>query len=99
MARIGIALAAFAGGMISGYLGFLDSGEPWDTRKYVATILRSVLSGILFAVGYEIGEEVGVIDYFYAILGGAGVDVLANRISGKFLGSGSFPVPKVKPNE
>jgi hypothetical protein len=33
-----------------------------------------------------------VMDLLYAFLGGAGVDVLGNRIAGK-LGNGSFPLP------
>lgn len=93
MSRVIIALAAFFGGMLAGYLGFLESGESWSTRKYLATIIRSVLGGLIFAVGYPLLAGLGVLDVFYAILGGAGVDVLANRISGKFAW-GSFPVPK-----
>lgn len=95
MDRVIMALAAFFGGMASGYLGFLESGEPWSTRKYVATIIRSILGGLIFAVGYPIGDDgIGVLDFFYGVLGGAGVDVLANRVSGKWLGGGSFPIPR-----
>jgi hypothetical protein len=35
-------------------------------------------------------------DLFYAFLGGAGVDVIGNRIAGK-VGSGSFPLSSGEP--
>lgn len=54
--------------------------------------MRALIAGIIFAVGYDLSESLGILDLFYAFLGGAGVDALGNRIAGKF-GNGSFPLP------
>ncbi len=73
-------------------LGWLESGEPFNPRKFGGSVIRALIAGIIFAVGYQISSPFGILDLFYAFLGGAGVDVLGNRIAGKF-GNGSFPLP------
>ncbi len=87
-----IALAALLGGLAAALLGWLESGEPFNPRKFGGSLIRSLIAAAIFAAGYQSGS-VGVIDLLYAFLGGAGVDVIGNRISGKF-GNGSFPLTK-----
>ncbi|MBI4186266.1 MAG: hypothetical protein HY530_02025 [Chloroflexi bacterium] len=88
-----IALAALLGGIVTALLGWLESGDAFSPRKFGGSLIRSLVAGAIFAVGYQISGGVGIIDLLYAFLGGAGVDVIGNRISGK-LGNGSFPLNK-----
>ena len=77
-----IALAAFGGGMLSGVLGLLDSREKFVWRKFAKSVGFAFLSGIGFAVTFSFTGSVETKDCFLAILGGAGVDSLSNRIMG-----------------
>ena len=96
MDRVYVALAALAGGLFSALMGWLESNEPFDARKYGGSAIRSLIAAVIFAAGYQLSHTtVTVLDLFYAFLGGAGVDAIGNRIAGKF-GNGSFPLPKRK---
>ncbi len=88
-----IALAALRGGIVAALLGWLESGEPFNPRKFGGSLIRSLIAAAIFAAGYQLSGSIGIIDLFYAFLGGAGVDVIGNRISGS-LGNGSFPLTK-----
>ena len=88
-----IALAALLGGIVTALLGWLEVGEPFSLRKFGGSLIRSLIAAAIFAAGYQLSGGVRIIDLLYAFLGGAGVDVIGNRISGK-LGNGSFPLPK-----
>jgi hypothetical protein len=93
MDRFYIAMAALLGGLVAALLGWLESNEPFNPRKFGGSAIRALIAGILFAVGYQLLGTLGLLDLFYAFLGGAGVDVLGNRVAGKF-GNGSFPLPQ-----
>jgi hypothetical protein len=91
MDKLWVAIAAFCGGLVSAGLGWLESHESFEPRKFGSSAIRSLLAAVIFTVGYTFSGGIGILDLLYAFLGGAGVDVLANRISGK-LGNGSFPI-------
>ncbi len=91
MDKLYVAMAAFAGGLIAALLGWLESNESFNARKFGGSAVRALVAGAIFAAGYEYSSSVGILDLFYAFLGGAGVDVIGNRIAGKF-GNGSFPI-------
>jgi hypothetical protein len=92
MERLYIALVALLGGLVAAVLGWLESNEAFDARKFGGSAIRALIASIIFAVSYELSNSLTGIDLLYAFLGGAGVDVLGNRIAGK-LGNGSFPLP------
>ena len=79
---IWIAVGAFVGGIVASILGWLDSGEAFAVRKFGASLVRSLVAGIAFAVAYTYSDSLSPIDFGIAFLGGSGVDVLGNRISG-----------------
>ena len=94
MDRLYVAMTALAGGLVAAFLGWLDSKEPFDARKYGGSAIRALFAAVVFAAGYELSHStVAVLDLFYAFLGGAGVDAMGNRVAGK-LGNGSFPLPQ-----
>jgi len=80
-----LALLACTGGVISALLGWLNSGEAFVTRKFMASIIRAVVAGIVFAIGYTFADGISIVDLFAAFLGGAGIDVLGNRVAGSIV--------------
>jgi hypothetical protein len=91
MDRLYISIAAVMGGVVVALLGWLESSEPFNIRKFGGSVIRALIAGAIFAAGYEMSDSAGWRDLFYAFLAGAGVDVIGNRIAGKF-GNGSFPL-------
>lgn len=79
---IWVAVSAFVGGMVTAILGWLDSGEAFEVRKFGASLVRALVAAIAFAVAYTYSNGLTPIDIGIAFLGGAGFDVLGNRISG-----------------
>ena len=77
-----IGASALVGGMVAAVLGWLDSGEVFKARKFSASIVRALMAGVVFAVGYTYTNSLSPLDIGIAFIGGAGVDVLGNRISG-----------------
>jgi hypothetical protein len=67
------------GGGVSAYLGWADSGEPWDTRKFGASLLRSLIGAATSALTFQGTVTVDVFVCLSAFLIGAGVDVLGKR--------------------
>jgi hypothetical protein len=103
MDKLWVAIAALLGGLVSAGLGWLESKEPFDPRKFGGSAIRSLIAALIFVAGYSFSDSIGILDLFYAFLGGAGMDVIANRIAGK-AGNGSFPLssretPKDMTNE
>lgn len=89
-----IAVAALLGGIVTALLGWLESSDSFNPRKFGGSLIRALIAAAIFAAGYQLSSgSIGIIDLLYAFLGGAGVDVIGNRISGK-LGNGSFPLSK-----
>ena len=77
-----VALAAFGGGIVAATLGWLDSGDFFEGRKFASSVIRALVAGIVFAVGYTLVGTVSIPDIAIAFVAGAGVDVLGNRFAG-----------------
>lgn len=77
-----VALAAFFGGVLSAFLGWCDSHESFDLRKFGKSVGFAFLAALGFALSYSFADSVGARDVFVAILAGAGVDCLSNRAIG-----------------
>lgn len=82
MDPIVIGLAAFCGGILAAVLGWLESQEAFNPRKFGASLIRALVAGVLFAIAYDYGESINTLSILIAIAGGAGVDVVGNRASG-----------------
>jgi len=77
-----IAICAFLGGILAAFFGWTGSQETFNPRKFGASVGFALLAGLGYAVTYSYSETIGVRDYFLAVLGGAGWDVLTNRAVG-----------------
>jgi len=76
-----IAVAALIGGIVAAVLGWLGSQEAFDGRNFGASTVRALLAAVGFAVAYNYANYLTPIDFAMAFLGGAGVDVLGNRVA------------------
>ena len=72
-------LLSVVGGAFSAYLGWLESAEPFDQRKFLASLLRSILGSAVSALALQGIDNVDVFVYLGAFLIGAGVDVIGKR--------------------
>ncbi len=77
-----VVLAAFLGALGSGMAGWWDSNEPFCLRKFMGTVWRAIFAAMAFALVFESTQFTGLYVYIAAFLGGAGVDVLGNRLQG-----------------
>jgi len=74
-----IALVAFAGGLAAAVLGWVDSAEPFNRRKFARSVVAALIAGVGFGVGYSLVGNVTGRDVLLAFLSGAGIDVVSNR--------------------
>lgn len=70
---------SIAGGVTSAVLGWMDSGEPFDARKFGASLIRTILGSAVAALALQGINSVDVFVYLTAFLTGAGLDVLGKR--------------------
>jgi hypothetical protein len=79
---IGVSLAAFLGGIAIALIGWLEQGTSWDTKKFVASLVRSLVGGIGIAAALDYSGATSPIVYLLAFLSGAGMEVGGNRVAG-----------------
>lgn len=79
-----LALAAVAGAIVAALLGWGESHEPFEPRKFLSSLGRAVIAAVIVTVTELLlpGNNVTVKDYLYAFLVGGGVDVFGNRLAG-----------------
>jgi hypothetical protein len=77
-------LATVAGAVTTSGLGWLDSGDPFNLRKFLPGLIRGIVAAIVvFIATYEgwIGE-ITLFTYLGAFIAGMAVDVVGNRLAG-----------------
>lgn len=79
---IEIGLAAFLGGVVTALLGWTESNQPFDAKKFMSSVIRALIAGVGIAAAFDYGGSIGPLSYFIAFLAGAGVDVGGNRVAG-----------------
>ena len=78
-----VGAAAFLGGMITALLGWTESAETFDVKKFMSSVIRSVVGAVVIAAAYDYsGAANPIIAYLMAFLAGAGVDAGGNRVAG-----------------
>jgi hypothetical protein len=75
-------VVAILGTITAAILGWQESGEPFDSGKFLASILHAFIAGAAIIVGFGFGPSINFLDYLVIYLAGAGVDVLLNRVTG-----------------
>jgi len=78
-----LALSAASGCLVASFLGWLSSGENFIARKFLASFLRTIASGGIFATASTLVSGVATWENLVvAFLAGAGIDVVGHRIAG-----------------
>lgn len=77
-------LLSVAGGLFTAILGWLESGEDFDPRKFASSVARAILAGLLSAMVFQDLDPstVTMWTYIIAFLMGAGIDVVGHRAAG-----------------
>ena len=77
-------IATMLGAIVSSFLGWAESDQPFNTRKFLPSLIRGAIAAVLVVVGssYADLESVTLIIYVLVFLAGAGVDVTGNRLAG-----------------
>jgi len=88
LALLWLVLAAFFGGIIAALLGWAGSGEDFKPRKFLSSVLRALIAAFVAAVSYPLIGSVTVPILIMAVLAGAGVDSLGNRLAGSITTTG-----------
>ncbi len=68
-----------AGAIFVSLLGWAESGEPFDLRKFGASMGRAIFAGFASALIFEGTENITLFTYLSALLIGAGIDVAGHR--------------------
>jgi|WetSurMetagenome_2_1015567.scaffolds.fasta_scaffold665689_1 hypothetical protein len=76
-----IAVLAVIGAILAAALGWFESTDPFDGRKFVATVIRGSFGALVLALTTFIDPTIPatVATYLAALLAGAGFDVLLKR--------------------
>ena len=78
---IGIALAAFFGGITTALLGWCEASTRWNWKKFSSSVVRSLIGAVGVAVATDYSGAAAPIIYLLAFLSGAGVEVGVNRVA------------------
>lgn len=71
-----------AGSISVALLGWVESGEPFDKRKFAGSIIRAIIGGFASALIFQGTENLTIQIYVSAFLIGAGIDVSGHRLIG-----------------
>ena len=74
-----IAVAATTGVLLSSILGWLDSKEKFNARKFSKSLIIAGLAGGTFAIRYSFSDSISPKDFLDAALWSAGADAIVNR--------------------
>lgn len=80
-------IATILGAVVNALLGWSESGDAFNTRKFIPSMFRGAIAAVLVFVlsSYANLESITLMIYVLAFLAGAGVDVTGNRIAGTIL--------------
>ena len=70
------------GAIIAALLGWGESGEPFNPRKFACSFARAGIAGLLASFVFQGIEPVTIWTCISALLNGMGIDVLGHRASG-----------------
>ena len=95
MDKLWLALAAWGAGIAVAALGWLESKEKFDIRKFSASIIRSLIAGVIWAAAYPLDKPLSWEVVLGAIASGPFFDTVLNKV-GTLFGNSRFPLPPEK---
>lgn len=79
---IGLVIVSIVGAVFASFLGWLESGKPFAPKKFIATLIRGIIAGLVFVLGYQTVATISWWDFISVFIGGAGFDALLKRGQG-----------------
>ena len=76
-----VAAAAFLGAIVASLLGWMETTEPFDLRKFASSLIRGIIGAIGIAIAFDYAGSAGPLGYLIAFLAGAGVDAGGKRVA------------------
>jgi len=76
-----IGISAFLGAIVASLMGWAESQDPFDPRKFASSLIRAIIAGVGIAAAFNYVEPVTPVSYLLAFLSGAGVDAGGHRIA------------------
>lgn len=80
--QVTLILITVLGAITVATLGWIESGEPFNPRKFASSLARAIIGGLLAALIFEGTTDPTIWIYVTAFLIGAGIDVAGHRLSG-----------------
>lgn len=76
-------VAGIIGTLLSIGLGWTESTEPFDVKKFISSLIRGSIGIVIYILGaYALAPSVGVWDYVEIAIFAAGFDALIKRGQG-----------------
>ena len=95
MDKLWLALAAWGAGVAVALLGWLESKEKFEFRKFLASVIRSLSAGVIWAAAYPLDKPLSWEVVLGAIASGPFFDTVINKV-GTLFGNSRFPLPAEK---
>lgn len=76
-------LSGFVGTLIAIALGWSESQEPFDAKKFISSLMRGTLGIVIYIIGaYAMLPQITIWDYLAVALFAAGFDAVIKRGQG-----------------
>ena len=75
---VNLILLGVIGGLVAGILGWIESGDAFIIRKFIGTVSRSIITGLVGVLAFQTVTAPSIWDYVMAFLTGMGVDYAGN---------------------
>jgi len=78
-----VVICAIIGSLAAAAIGWLDSGEPFDLRRFAKSFITAVIAGVVFASTFDYTKVLPLpMLIILAFLGGVGVDYMSKKAAG-----------------
>lgn len=93
-----LVVAGIVGTLVSIALGWSESTEPFDIKKFISSFIRGAIAAVIYVVGaYALSTDVTAWDYIIVAIFSAGFDVLVKRGQGAVATKQAQAIPKPTP--
>lgn len=92
---IWIALSAFSGAILLSLLGWSNSSEKFNLKKFTGSLITAVFAAAVVAATFDYSKSVNAVAIFTAVSTGAGADAVRKAVSNASRKNGDSNVQKV----
>lgn len=77
-----LVLSAVAGAAVASALGWSESTESFNAKKFASSLIRGAVGAVILVLGYQYVVAIEPWDYILVFFGGAGFEVTVKRAQG-----------------